>query len=109
MAMAASPSFWLAFAALVIGGVGSAGFANMQSTLMLTEAPPEVRSRLMGIVTVCIGTAPLGVLAAGAISDGIGPRGAVLAMAAAGVATTAVLAWLLRPRTPASTLGPPPV
>ncbi len=43
--MALSPSFWLAFAVLVIGGFGTAGFGNMQSTLMLTEAPPEMRTR----------------------------------------------------------------
>lgn len=100
--MALSPSFWLAFAVLVIGGFGTAGFGNMQSTLMLTEAPPEMRSRLMGIVTVCIGTGPLGILAAGAISDQIGPRGAVIVMAVAGLLLTAALAWALRARPPAA-------
>ena len=79
--MALSPSYWLAFAVLIIGGFGTAGFGNMQSTLMLTEAPAEMRSRLMGIVTVGIGTGPLGVLAAGLLSDELGPRGAVLIMA----------------------------
>ena len=67
--MALSPFYWLAFAVLVIGGFGTAGFGNMQTTLMLTEAPPEMRSRLMGLVTVCIGTGPLGVLAAGALAE----------------------------------------
>ena len=100
IAMALSPWYWLAFAVLVAGGFGTAGFGNMQSTLMLTEAPPEMRSRLMGIVTVCIGTGPLGILAAGALSDEIGPRGAVIAMAAAGLLLTAGLAWALRPGTP---------
>jgi MFS family permease len=80
----------------LLGGFGTAGFGNMQSTLMLTEAPPEVRSRLMGIVTVCIGTGPLGQLAAGAISDEIGPRGAVIVLAAAGLLLTAWLAWILK-------------
>src|SRR5215468_5339154 len=41
--MALSPSYWLAFAVLVLGGFGTAGFSNMQTTLMLTEAPPEMR------------------------------------------------------------------
>jgi MFS family permease len=98
--MALSPSYWLAFALLVLGGFGTAGFGNMQSTLMLTEAPPEMRSRLMGIVTVCIGTGPLGQLAAGAISDEIGPRAAVIVLAAAGLALTAWLAWALRRNNP---------
>jgi len=94
--MALSPSFWFAFAVLVLGGFGTAGFGNMQSTLMLTEAPPEMRSRLMGVVTVCIGTGPLGQLVAGAISDQIGPRSAVIAMAVTGLALTAAMVWLLK-------------
>ncbi len=93
--MSLSPFYWLAFAALVIGGFGTAGFGNMQSTLMLTEAPPEMRSRLMGLVTVCIGTGPLGVLLAGAIATEIGPRAAVAVMAAVGlVLTVALAAWV---------------
>ena len=95
--MALSPSYWLALLLLVIGGFGTAGFSNMQTTLMLTEAPAEMRSRMMGIVTVCIGTGPLGVVAAGALSDHLGPRGAVLAMGSIGlVLTLAMVAGLRR-------------
>jgi MFS family permease len=95
--MALSPSYWLAFAMLVIGGFGTAGFGNMQTTLMLTEAPAEMRSRLMGLVTVGIGTGPLGILAAGAIAAELGPRAAVLLMATTGLLLTAALAiWLRR-------------
>ena len=96
--MALSPWYGLAFFALVVGGLGTAGFSNMQSTLMLTEAPPDMRSRLMGVVTVCIGTAPLGVLAAGVLSDHIGPRGAVMAMASLGLVATVALVVALRGR-----------
>jgi len=98
IAMALSPWYGLAFFALFVGGFGTAGFSNMQSTLMLTEAPPDMRSRLMGIVTVCIGTAPLGVLAAGVLSDHFGPRGAVLVMASIGLVATAALVVALRGR-----------
>lgn len=96
--MALSPSYWLAVALLVIGGFGTAGFSNMQTTLMLTEAPAEMRSRLMGIVTVCIGTGPLGVVAAGVLSDHMGPRGAVLVMASVGLFITLLLVAGLRRR-----------
>lgn len=102
--MALSPFYWLAFALLVIGGFGTAGFGNMQSTLMLTEAPPEMRSRLMGVVTVCIGTGPLGQLAAGALSDGLGTRGAVIAMAAVGLVLTAAMMLALKKRPLTSTV-----
>lgn len=96
--MALSPSYWLAFAVLVLGGFGTAGFGNMQTTLMLTEAPPDMRSRLMGIVTVGIGTGPLGVLAAGVIATEFGPRTAVLIMAVTGLLLTAALTIWLRQR-----------
>jgi len=98
VAAALSPSFWLAVTVLFLGGFGTAGFANMQTTLMLTEAPIEMRSRLMGIVTVCIGTGPLGVLAIGALSEPLGPRGAILAMAGLGLASTLALMLALRRR-----------
>src|SRR5262252_3431784 len=98
--MALSPSYWLAFAVLVLGGFGTAGFSNMQTTLMLTEAPIEVRSRLMGIVTVCIGTGPLGILAAGVLARELGPRGAILVMATLGLVTTFALVLALRPKPP---------
>ena len=98
--MALSPSYWLALLVLIVGGFGTAGFGNMQSTLMLTEAPPDMRSRLMGLVTVGIGTGPLGILAAGLLAAPLGPRGAVLVMAAMGLVLTAWLAWALRQRAP---------
>jgi MFS family permease len=95
---ALSPSYWLAFTVLLLGGFGTAGFGNMQTTLMLTESPPDMRSRLMGIVTVCIGTGPLGVLLAGVLSDALGPRHAVLVMALLGLALISVLSATLRRR-----------
>jgi predicted MFS family arabinose efflux permease len=98
MAMALSPSYWLAFAVLVVGGFGTAGFGNMQSTLMLTEAPAEMRSRLMGLVTVGIGTGPLGIVVAGILSDHVGPRYAVLTMASLGLLAILILTTTLRRR-----------
>jgi MFS family permease len=95
---ALSPSYWLAFSVLLLGGFGTAGFGNMQTTLMLTEAPADMRSRLMGIVTVCIGTGPLGVLLAGVLSDMLGPRDAILVMAILGLALTGLLSATLRRR-----------
>ena len=83
--MSLLPFYWLALLVLFLGGLGTAGFSNMQSTLILTEAPADMRSRLLGIVTVCIGTGPLGVLAAGFLANRLGPSGAVLAMASFGL------------------------
>src|SRR5438270_7991825 len=84
IAMALSPWYGLAFVLLLIGGLGTAAFSNMQTSLILIEAPPATRSRVMGIVTMCIGTGPLGVLLIGALSERLGPVAAILVMAGTG-------------------------
>lgn len=84
--MALSPWYGLAFALLLAGGLGTAAFSNMQTTLILLEAPAAMRSRVMGIVTMSIGMGPLGVLAAGMLSEWLGPAPAVLTMACFGLA-----------------------
>jgi MFS family permease len=86
MVMPFSPFFSLALGLLWIGGFGTAAFSNLQSTLILTAAPPTMRSRLMGILTVCIGTGPLGLLLIGVLADWFGPRLALLIVAAIGLA-----------------------
>ena len=92
IAMALSPWFGLAVALLLVGGLGTAVFSNMQTSLVLIEAPPAARSRVLGIVTMCIGTGPLGVLAIGALSERVGPPAAILTMAGIGVAALG-LVW----------------
>jgi MFS family permease len=84
--LALSPWYALAFVVMVAAGFGTAAFSIMQTTLILTEAPAQLRSRVMGIVTVCIGTGPFGVLAIGALSEAIGPPAAILVMALIGLA-----------------------
>jgi predicted MFS family arabinose efflux permease len=85
IAMALSPWYAAAYVLLVIGGLGSAAFANTQTSLVLIEAPAASRSRVLGIVTMCIGTGPLGVLAIGALSEHLGASTAILIMAGIGV------------------------
>jgi MFS family permease len=98
IAMALSPWYGLAFALLLLGGLGTAVFSNMQTSLILIEAPPTTRSRVMGIVTMCIGTGPLGVLMIGALSERLGPANAILIMAGLGVAGLSLI-WrrLIKP------------
>ena len=81
---------------LILTGVGAGCFASMQSTLMLTLAPPEVRSRLMGVLSVCIGLGPLGFAHLGLMADWLGAVPAVTIMGLEGLAAF-VLAWLFWP------------
>jgi len=81
---------------LVATGIGAGCFATMQSTLMLLLAPPEVRSRLMGVLSVCIGLGPLGFAHLGLMADWLGAVPAVTIMGLEGLAAFA-LAWLFWP------------
>jgi MFS family permease len=89
--VAFSSSYALAWLLLAVGGLGTARFAAMQTSVVMTAAPPEIRSRVLGLVTTCIGMGPLGVLAIGALADGMGPRWAIALMAGTGLALMALL------------------
>lgn len=71
--MPLAPVFPMACALLAIGGFGQSAFANMQTSLVVTHAPAHIRSRLMGLLTVCIGMGPIGILLIGATADKVGP------------------------------------
>jgi MFS family permease len=64
------PAF--AGAALLLTGLGGAGFSTMQATLVYLAAPPEMRSRILGVLSVCIGTGPIGFVWLGWLADLIG-------------------------------------
>jgi MFS family permease len=76
---AALPDPWLAGGALVATGFGGAGFSVMQATLVYVFAPPEMRSRLLGVLSVCIGLGPVGFVLIGLTANAIGARGATIA------------------------------
>lgn len=75
--MPLAPAFPLASSLLAVGGFGSAAFANMQTSLIVLHAPAPIRSRLMGLLTVCIGMGPLGILLIGFLADAVGPMRAI--------------------------------
>jgi MFS family permease len=97
LALAAlSPAYWLCWLLLAVGGVGVAWFGALQTSLVMLNAPPELRSRVLGLVTTSIGFGPLGVLATGWLADAIGPRLAIAGLAVGGLAVLAALAATLR-------------
>ena len=93
IAMALAPWFAIAYLAVLVGGIGTARYGILQTSLALADAPPAVRSRVMGMVTVSIGTGPLGVLTAGALSEAIGPAHALIVMATLGLGALALVRW----------------
>lgn len=85
-----------AAALLFLSGLGQAAFAVMQATLTIGSVPPERRSQAMGLLTVAIGTAPIGFLALGALADRVGAPMAVGASCAAGLVVLALTRRLWR-------------
>lgn len=82
-ALATDP--FVAGIALVLTGVGGAGFAIMQPTLVFLATPPEMRSRVLGLLSVCIGLGPVGFLALGALAEILGAPVATATMGLAGL------------------------
>ena len=80
--------------ALAVSGVGSACFAAMQGTLTYLAAPVEYRSRVLGMLTLCIGTGPLGFLNVGLMAEQFGVAAALAIISAEGfIALLALWAW----------------
>lgn len=59
-------------AALFAEGFGSSGFSIMQATLVYMYAPAEMRSRMLGVLSVCIGLGPIGFINIGLMADWLG-------------------------------------
>ena len=98
------PVFGLACGLLAVGGFGQSAFANMQTSLIVLHAPVHIRSRLMGLLTVCIGMGPLGILLIGFLADRWGPMRAINAVEAVCFVWVAWEGWRWRQREKVRTL-----
>jgi MFS family permease len=72
--IALSGSRWLplCLVLLTVMGLVESGFAAMQATLVLLSVPDRVRGGVMGLLSACIGTQPLGTLTIGLLAAGLG-------------------------------------
>ncbi len=75
---AAASWYPMALVALVLAGVGTSGFATMQSALVMTTAADEVRGRALGLLSMCIGVLPFAMLTLGGVAQAIGPSAGVI-------------------------------
>ena len=91
----ALPWYGACLAVLFLGGVGEAGFAGMQATITFLSAPAHVRSRIMGLLVVCIGVGPLGILHTGVMAEWLGADVAIRVVAIEGLACCGLCLWWL--------------
>jgi len=78
---------------LTMAGLFGAGFATMQSTLTYVNAPLEFRSRVFGVLALCIGTGPIGFLNVGWMAETFSLHTALLIMSMEGIFVLVVL-WV---------------
>ena len=79
------PRASLAGAALFVTGLAGAGFAITQSTLVFQSVEPQMRARMLGLLSVSIGTGPFGFLQVGLLADTIGAQLAIVTTSAGGM------------------------
>jgi MFS family permease len=89
---ASSHAFWLVMGVLFAGGFASAAYTVFQTTMVIDATPAHLRGRMMGLLTLCIGTWPLGTVIAGALSRAFGPLGAIGTLGGCGLAGMGVIA-----------------
>ena len=84
-------SFFAAAGVLLAVGLAGACFSAMQSTLSYLNALPEYRSRVLGVLTLCIGTGPIGFLHVGWLAESFGAPVALMVTASEGLLALLVL------------------
>ena len=72
-------------AVLFCVGLAGACFTTMQSTLIYSVAPPEMRGRLFGLMAICIGTGLIGFANIGLMGEWFGGSAAIRIVAAEGL------------------------
>lgn len=93
LSFAYSTLFWLSGLLLLAVGFVSAGFGAMQSALVLMNAPAGYERQMMGLLSVAIGTAPLGFLHIGLLADWLGVSLACIVVAIEGLIAMALVLW----------------
>jgi predicted MFS family arabinose efflux permease len=92
-----SLSHWylLSLPTLLFLGLGTAGFGTMQSTLVMLAAHEEMRGRALGVLSLAIGTGPLGSLLLGAMASTVHPVFAIRMNALLGIVSLVGIMVLL--------------
>jgi predicted MFS family arabinose efflux permease len=91
-----SPWYLLSFGLLFMAGVGTACFATMQSSLVLTNASDAMRGRAMGTLMLAIGFGPVGALQVGALASALGAPLAITLSAGSGIVLLVLIVWMAR-------------
>lgn len=107
---AGSHWFLLCFFCLALSGLGQSAFGALQTTIIVSGVSSELRGRAMGILTLAIGSSPIGALLVGGVAQADGPAVAIGAASCAALLLVVVVACLfpgLHRPTPLPSTDPP--
>ena len=93
LAFSLSRVYPLSVAALVVAGMGMAGFLTMLVTLVLLSVQEDMRGRAMGFVNMAIGISPVSMLLLGWMAGSFGPGLAVTISSSAGLVLAALWSY----------------
>ena len=84
--IALSELYLLSAALAFLMGFGFAAFAIMQTSILVTATPPEMRGRVMGVLSTVIGLGPLTGMQVLLLTPALGLQGMVLTVVLEGAA-----------------------
>ena len=85
----------LSFAFMLVLGLGTSGFGSMQGAIVMLVARKEMRGRALGVISVAIGSMPLGIVMTGAVASAYGPTFAIGLNASVGLILIALVGLLM--------------
>lgn len=95
LAFSFSRWYGLSFPALLVLGLGTAGFAATQMTIVMLVARKEMRGVSLGVVSLAIGVSPFGSLLIGGVASVIGAAQAITVSATAGLVFLGIIALVM--------------
>lgn len=87
---------WMLALGLSVGGLCTAGFAIMQSTLIYSVAPKAMTGRFLGLMTIAIGAGVIGFTNIGLTAELVGASNALIIIGLQGMIPILALAWWWR-------------
>lgn len=95
IAFALSTNYQFSWVMLFLAGLGMSCFGTLQSAIILLAASDEMRSRVMGLLVLAIGSDPLGQLLIGSLAEQFGPQVTLVGEASAAAFAILLIALLL--------------
>ena len=90
-----SPLYWVSLPLMILLGTGISGFATMQATVTMLVSPENMRGKNLGVISLAIGTAPVGAIIVGALAERYDAAFALTITAAIGFLGIALIGVLM--------------